>query len=200
MKGLFVLHSALFNNSTCLYHAYTDCPNNKCLLNRNASACVRCTDRCLEAAVQLCEVRVTACQRQHPLFSHGTLHIIILQDDVLLQHLDSENSISVVKFCQHHLQIQNTQSTTDENSQVFPNSRHFIIHFLLSSLVIPTLPKLPLPRTWRNVKSERPRWGIRCCLLSVLCLVSEGALIWLAFLACSCKKRKNKFKKTHHLD
>lgn len=62
-----------------------------------------CTDRCLEAAVQLCEVGVTAGQRQHPLFRHGTLHIVILQNDVLLQHLDRKNLIFVVESRQQHL-------------------------------------------------------------------------------------------------
>ena len=52
-----------------------------------------CTDRRLEAAVQLCEVRVTAGEGQHPLLRHGTLHIIVLQNDVLLQYLDRENPI-----------------------------------------------------------------------------------------------------------
>lgn len=54
------------------------------------------TDRCLEAAVQLCEVRVTAGQWQHPLLCHGALDVIILQNDVLLQHLDRENPISAI--------------------------------------------------------------------------------------------------------
>lgn len=54
------------------------------------------TDRRLEAAVQLCEVGVTAGQGQHPLFSHGALHIIVLQNDVLLQNLDRKHSVSAV--------------------------------------------------------------------------------------------------------
>lgn len=55
-----------------------------------------CTDRRLEAAMQLCQIRVTAGERQHPLLCHGALHVIVLQNDVLFQYLDRENPIIAV--------------------------------------------------------------------------------------------------------
>ena len=47
------------------------------------------TYRGLKAAEQLSEEGVIAGQGQDPFLGHGALHIIVLQDHVLLQHLHS---------------------------------------------------------------------------------------------------------------
>lgn len=39
---------------------------------------------CLEAGVQSCEERVLSCQRQYSLLCHRTVHVVVLDDYVLL--------------------------------------------------------------------------------------------------------------------
>lgn len=82
------------------------------------------TDRSLEAAVQLGEVGVTTRQGQHPFLRHGALHVIVLQNDVLLQHLHSEDPLGVVEPCQHHLQPHDT-----EHSSLL--WRSFLLHIII---------------------------------------------------------------------
>lgn len=55
-----------------------------------------------------------------------------------------------------------------------------------------TLPKLPLPRTWRNVKSEIPSWGT-FCWTSFTSLLSVGFLIWTELLLCWCSTNMYKY-------
>ena len=42
-------------------------------------------------------------QRQHSLLYHGTLHIVVLDDDVLLQNFDCVQLVSAFPLRQHHL-------------------------------------------------------------------------------------------------
>lgn len=62
-----------------------------------------CPNPGLEAAVELGEVGVSAGEGQDPLLSHGTVDVIILQDDVFLQNFDSVNFLCAFQLCQHHL-------------------------------------------------------------------------------------------------
>lgn len=58
---------------------------------------------CLEAAVQLGEVGVSAGEGQDALLRHGTVDIVILQDYVFLQHFDGVNLLCPLELRQHHL-------------------------------------------------------------------------------------------------
>lgn len=74
------------------------------------------TYRSLKAAEQLSEEGVVAGQGQDPFLRHGALHIVILQDHILLQHL---HSIQVSRFfcsCKHHLWQRGRREHTHENS------------------------------------------------------------------------------------
>lgn len=62
------------------------------------------THRSLKAAEQLGEEGVVAGQGQDPLLSHGALHIVILQDHVLLQHLHSVQVPCFLYPGEHHLE------------------------------------------------------------------------------------------------
>lgn len=59
---------------------------------------------CLEAAVELGEVGVSAGEGQDALLCHGAVHIIVLQDHVLLQNFDSINLLCSLQLCKHHLE------------------------------------------------------------------------------------------------
>lgn len=58
---------------------------------------------CLEAAVQLGEVGVSAGEGQDALLGHGAVHVVILQDHVLLQDFDCINLLCPLQLRQHHL-------------------------------------------------------------------------------------------------
>ena len=68
-------------------------------------------------------------QGQDPFLHHGTVDIIILNDDVLLQNLDRIKLVGSLSLCQHDLR-----------DILFPGLFQFIIL---------TFPKDPLPRTIR---------------------------------------------------
>lgn len=61
------------------------------------------THRGLKAAEQLGEEGVTAGQGQDPLLRHRALHIVILEDHVLLQHLHGIEVSCFSCSCKHHL-------------------------------------------------------------------------------------------------
>lgn len=61
------------------------------------------THRSLKAAEELGEEGVVAGQGEDPLLSHGAFHIVILQDDVLLQHLHSVQLSCLLYSGEHHL-------------------------------------------------------------------------------------------------
>lgn len=58
---------------------------------------------CLEAAVELGEVGVSAGEGQDALLGHGAVHVVVLQDDVLLQNFDCVDFLRPLQLCQHHL-------------------------------------------------------------------------------------------------
>lgn len=57
------------------------------------------THHSLEARVQLNEERRLAREGQDPLLDHGALHVVVLDDDVLLQDLDG---VQLVGALQRH--------------------------------------------------------------------------------------------------
>lgn len=57
----------------------------------------------LEAAEELGQVRVLPGQRQDPLLRHGAVDVVVLQDHVLLQHLDGVHLVGALQLRQHHL-------------------------------------------------------------------------------------------------
>lgn len=61
------------------------------------------THRSLKAAEELGEEGVVAGQGQDPLLCHGALHIVILQDHILLQDLHSIQLSCFLYSGQHHL-------------------------------------------------------------------------------------------------
>ena len=74
------------------------------------------TYRGLKAAEELREEGVTAGQGQDPFLSHGALHIVILQDHVLLQHLHSIEVSCFLDSCKHHLWQSSRKEREQENS------------------------------------------------------------------------------------
>lgn len=58
---------------------------------------------CLEAAVQLGEVGVAAGQGQDALLRHGAVHVVVLQDHVLLEDFDGVDVLRALQLRQHHL-------------------------------------------------------------------------------------------------
>ena len=65
--------------------------------------CVCVTHWGLKAAVEFSEVWMGASEGQHSLLCHGALHVIVLQDDILLQHLHCKHTLTAVQAGQHHL-------------------------------------------------------------------------------------------------
>ena len=57
----------------------------------------------LEARVKLDEERRLLGQSEDPLLDHGTVYVIILDDDVLLEDLDGVKLVSPLPLSQHHL-------------------------------------------------------------------------------------------------
>lgn len=43
-------------------------------------------------------------ERQHPLLHHGALRVLVLEEDVLLQHLDGKEALAASLLGQQHLQ------------------------------------------------------------------------------------------------
>ena len=84
---------------------------------------------CLETRMKLNKERRLLSQGQNPFLHHGTVDIIILYDDVLLQNLDGIKLVSALSLGQHDLR-----------DKVFP---------LFTVFIILTFPKDPLPRTIR---------------------------------------------------
>jgi hypothetical protein len=57
----------------------------------------------LEAGMQLHQERRLLGKRQHSLFHHGALNIVILDDDILLQDLDGVQLVCTLSLSQHDL-------------------------------------------------------------------------------------------------
>lgn len=57
----------------------------------------------LEARVQLDEERRLASEGQDPLLDHGALHVVVLDDDVLLQDLDGVQLVRALRRHPHAL-------------------------------------------------------------------------------------------------
>ena len=77
------------------------------------SACVFvCSYFGLEAAEQLCQVRMFSGEGQDPFLRQGAVHVVVLQDHVFLQHLDGVNLVAAFQLCQHHLVTSHTRHTT----------------------------------------------------------------------------------------
>lgn len=60
----------------------------------------------LECGVEVCEEGVLPGEGQHSFLDHGTLYIIIHEDYILLQNLDSKVLPLPLQFCQQHLRCQ----------------------------------------------------------------------------------------------
>lgn len=60
----------------------------------------------LECGVEVCEEGVLPGEGQHSFLDHGTLHIIIHEDYILLQSLDSKVLPLPLQLCQQHLRCQ----------------------------------------------------------------------------------------------
>lgn len=58
----------------------------------------------LEGAVERGEEVGAGGERQHPLLHHGALCVLVLEEDVLLQHLDGEEALVASFLGQQHLQ------------------------------------------------------------------------------------------------
>ena len=57
----------------------------------------------LEARVKLDEERRLLGQSEDPLLNHGTVDVIVLDDDVLLEDLDGVKLVSPLSLSQHNL-------------------------------------------------------------------------------------------------
>lgn len=151
----------------------------------------------LETAVQLCEVGVTASQRQHSLLCHGTLHIIVLQNDVLLQHLDGKDKVFDVQSGQHHLQVQYRRENSGSvisNHHCFPfycfHSSSFHHGPSFSLLLFSPCQSCPCP-------ALEGRWSLRCpvegsAAAEVLCWPSSQKTSSPDFWSFSAKKTRRK--------
>lgn len=62
-----------------------------------------CSYFSLEAAEELCEVRVLSGQRQDPFLRHGAVDVVVLQDHVFFQDFDGVNLVAAFQLRQHHL-------------------------------------------------------------------------------------------------
>lgn len=60
----------------------------------------------LECGVEVCEEGVLPGEGQHSFLDHGTLHIIIHQDYILLQNLDSKVLSLPLQLCKQHLRYE----------------------------------------------------------------------------------------------
>ncbi len=65
---------------------------------------VWCSYPCLEAAVELGEVGVSTGKGQDALLGHGAVHVVVLQDHVLLQYFDGINVLRPLQLRKHHLE------------------------------------------------------------------------------------------------
>ena len=61
------------------------------------------SDLGLKARVKSREKGVLGREGQNALLRHGTLHVVVLQDHVLLQHLDCVDFLGALQLGQHHL-------------------------------------------------------------------------------------------------
>lgn len=57
----------------------------------------------LEGAVEGGQKGVLGGQRENALLAHRALHVVVLQDDVLLQHFDCVHFVRSLPLSQHHL-------------------------------------------------------------------------------------------------
>lgn len=75
---------------------------------------------CLEAAVELGEVGVSAGEGQDALLGHGAVHVIVLQDHILLQHFDGVDLLRPLQLRQHYLggRTQGGGGRRDERKEV----------------------------------------------------------------------------------
>lgn len=66
----------------------------------------------LEAAEELGQVWVSPRQGQDAFLSQGAVHVVILQDHILLQDFDGVDLVSALQLCQHHLLTRRTRRFT----------------------------------------------------------------------------------------
>lgn len=57
----------------------------------------------LEAGVKLCQERRLPGESQHPFLDHGALHVIVLDNNILLQDLNSIELVGALPLRQHDL-------------------------------------------------------------------------------------------------
>lgn len=57
----------------------------------------------LEGTEEVGEKGILPSERQHPLLHHGALHIIVDQNYILLEGLDSEEFLFAFQLCKQHL-------------------------------------------------------------------------------------------------
>lgn len=65
-----------------------------------------CTYLRLECGIEVCEERILPGKGQHSFLHHGTLHIIVHQDHILLQNLDGKELSLPLQLSQQHLKSQ----------------------------------------------------------------------------------------------
>lgn len=136
----------------------------------------------LETAVDVCEEGVFPGQGQNSLLYHGAFNIIIHQHHIFLQSLHCKILSLTFELCQKDLGQETREESRGEETD---ESRHdnrvwlrllqivFRFSFLKQvfetreeqrSQLLPTFPKLPLPKTlWKTKLSTltRVRWVIR---------------------------------------
>lgn len=72
-------------------------------VRRKAGHCLGCTYRSLEATVELGEEGVVPGKGEDAFLCHGALNIIILENDILLQHLHCIQLPTLLHLGKHHL-------------------------------------------------------------------------------------------------
>lgn len=73
------------------------------MVHVGASTCTH-THLSLEGTVERCEEVRTRGQGQHPLLHHGALRVLVLEEDVFLQHFYCKQPLAASLFCQQHLE------------------------------------------------------------------------------------------------
>ena len=80
------------------------------------------THHSLEARVQLHQEGRLEGHGKHPLLYHGTLYVVILDDDVLLEYLDGIQLVCALPFRQHDLlEHHNTSHNNTPHHHTLPN-------------------------------------------------------------------------------
>lgn len=90
----------------------------------------------LEAAEELGQVRVLPGQRQDPFLRHGAVDVVVLQDHVLLQHLDGVHLVGALQLRQHHLL---TRHIIRKKKKEVAEETSKVVHSLSQSSLSPEL-------------------------------------------------------------